>query len=98
MLVGISNGVKEMWITHQPFLTFCYMWQYTPTIAWFITNLLGRKRVQNFKAGLVGFHLRKSMCTKLIWCIFTLSIGYTYQLGGPPGVGLQKLDITMFLT
>ncbi|TKS86583.1 Dehydrogenase/reductase SDR family member 7 [Collichthys lucidus] len=52
MLVGISNGVKEMWITHQPFLTFCYMWQYTPTIAWFITNLLGRKRVQNFKAGL----------------------------------------------
>lgn len=52
MLVGIANGVKEMWIIQQPFLLFCYAWQYTPTIAWSITNMLGRKRVQNFKAGL----------------------------------------------
>ncbi|XP_034530560.1 dehydrogenase/reductase SDR family member 7 [Notolabrus celidotus] len=52
MLVGISNGVKEMWIAQQPFLLFYYVWQYTPTLAWFATNLLGRKRVQNFKAGL----------------------------------------------
>ncbi|GAA6213566.1 dehydrogenase/reductase SDR family member 7 [Lates japonicus] len=52
MLVGIANGVKEMWIAQQPFLLFYYAWQYTPTFAWFITNVLGRKRVQNFKAGL----------------------------------------------
>ncbi|XP_030299263.1 dehydrogenase/reductase SDR family member 7 isoform X1 [Sparus aurata] len=52
MLVGIANGVKEMWIAQQPFLLFYYVWQYAPTFAWFITNKLGRKRVQNFKAGL----------------------------------------------
>ncbi|XP_029982669.1 dehydrogenase/reductase SDR family member 7 [Sphaeramia orbicularis] len=52
MLVGIANSVKEMWIAQQPFLLFYYMWQYAPTIAWFATDILGRKRVQNFKAGL----------------------------------------------
>lgn len=52
MLVGIANGVKEMWIAQQPFLLFYYAWQYAPTFAWSMTNLLGRKRVQNFKAGL----------------------------------------------
>lgn len=52
ILVGLANHVKEMWIAQQPFLLFCYMWQYTPTLAWYITNILGRKRVQNFKAGL----------------------------------------------
>lgn len=53
ILAGLSNRIKEMWIAQQPFLLFFYLWQYTPTIAWFITNILGRKRVQNFKAGLV---------------------------------------------
>lgn len=52
ILVGITNRVQEMWIAQQPFLVFYYAWQYTPTLAWFITNKLGRKRVQNFKAGL----------------------------------------------
>ncbi|XP_069570990.1 dehydrogenase/reductase SDR family member 7 [Brachyistius frenatus] len=52
MLVGIANGVKEMWIAQQPFLLFYYAWQYAPTLAWSVTNMLGRKRVQNFKAGL----------------------------------------------
>uniref|UniRef100_A0A8C7XE00 Dehydrogenase/reductase (SDR family) member 7 n=1 Tax=Oryzias sinensis TaxID=183150 RepID=A0A8C7XE00_9TELE len=51
MLVGISNGVKEMWIAQQPFLVFYYLWQYAPSFAWSVTDLLGRKRVQNFKAG-----------------------------------------------
>ncbi|AWP16503.1 putative dehydrogenase/reductase SDR family member 7 isoform 3 [Scophthalmus maximus] len=54
MLVGISNSVKEMWIAQQPFLLFYYAWQYAPTFAWLLTNLMSRKRVQNFKAGLVG--------------------------------------------
>lgn len=53
IVAGLSNRVKEMWIGQQPFLLFFYLWQYTPTFAWYITNLLGRKRVQNFKAGLV---------------------------------------------
>ncbi|KAK2826052.1 hypothetical protein Q5P01_020266 [Channa striata] len=52
MLVGIANNVKEMWIAQQPFLLFHYVWQYTPTFAWFVTNILAKKRVQNFKAGL----------------------------------------------
>ncbi|MCJ8731076.1 hypothetical protein PDJAM_G00191720 [Pangasius djambal] len=52
ILAGLSNRVKEMWIAQQPFLLFFYLWQYTPTLAGYITNLLGRKRVQNFKAGL----------------------------------------------
>ncbi|XP_016084837.1 dehydrogenase/reductase SDR family member 7-like [Sinocyclocheilus grahami] len=51
-LVGLANHVKEMWIAEQPFLLFCYLWQYTPTLAWYLTNVLGKKRVQNFKAGL----------------------------------------------
>uniref|UniRef100_A0A3P8ZX02 Dehydrogenase/reductase (SDR family) member 7 n=1 Tax=Esox lucius TaxID=8010 RepID=A0A3P8ZX02_ESOLU len=52
ILVGIANGVKEMWIAQQPFLLFYYLWQYAPTWAWFITDVLGKKRIQNFKAGL----------------------------------------------
>lgn len=54
MLVGIANNIKEMWIAEQPFLLFHYLWQYTPTVAWCVTNILGRKRVQNFKSGLVS--------------------------------------------
>ncbi|KAM9842588.1 dehydrogenase/reductase SDR family member 7 [Aulostomus maculatus] len=49
MLVGVANRVKEMWIAQQPFLLFYYVWQYTPT---FVTNILSKKRVQNFKSGL----------------------------------------------
>ncbi|KAM6961143.1 dehydrogenase/reductase SDR family member 7 [Aplochiton taeniatus] len=51
ILMGVANGVKEMWIAQQPFLLFYYVWQYTPTWAWFFSDLLGRKRVQNFQAG-----------------------------------------------
>lgn len=54
MLVGIANNIKEMWIAEQPFLLFYYLWQYTPTLAWCATNILGRRRVQNFKAGVVS--------------------------------------------
>ncbi|KAM9355552.1 dehydrogenase/reductase SDR family member 7 [Pholidichthys leucotaenia] len=52
ILGGIANGVKEMWISQQPILMFYYFWQYAPTFAWYLTNVLGRKRVENFKAGL----------------------------------------------
>ncbi|MBN3307738.1 DHRS7 reductase, partial [Amia calva] len=57
ILVGVANGVKEMWIAQQPFLLFYYLWQYTPTLAWALTNRLGSRRVQNFKAGLVCIRL-----------------------------------------
>lgn len=56
----MANGVKEMWIAQQPFLLFYYMWQYAPTFAWVITDLIGRKRVQNFKSGVVS----KSLCVQ----------------------------------
>ncbi|XP_058471191.1 dehydrogenase/reductase SDR family member 7 isoform X2 [Solea solea] len=52
MLVGIANGVKEMWIAQQPFLFVYYAWQYVPTFALFLTSKLGRRRVENFRAGL----------------------------------------------
>lgn len=55
ILVGMANQAKEMWIADQPILLFIYLWQYAPTWAWFFTDLLGRKMVQNFKAGLVGY-------------------------------------------
>lgn len=56
IMAGLANRVKEMWIGQQPFLLFFYAWQYTPTLAWYATGVLGRKRVQNFKAGLVRTH------------------------------------------
>lgn len=63
MLVGIASGAKEMWIANQPFLLFHYAWQYAPTFAWFITNILSKKRVENFKAGLVGLqHPTTNLC------------------------------------
>ncbi|XP_068195255.1 dehydrogenase/reductase SDR family member 7 [Antennarius striatus] len=52
MLVGMTNGVNEMWISQQPFLLLCYLWQYTPTFGRFIMNSFGRRRVRNFQAGL----------------------------------------------
>ncbi|XP_028857792.1 dehydrogenase/reductase SDR family member 7-like [Denticeps clupeoides] len=52
ILVGVANRVWEMWIGQQPFLSYFYVWQYAPTLAWRLTNILGRKRVRNFKAGL----------------------------------------------
>lgn len=54
MLVGIANQVKEMWIGQQPFLLMAYLWQYAPTWAWSVTGKLGKRRVKNFKAGLVS--------------------------------------------
>lgn len=52
ILCGLANHVNEMWIGLQPFLLFFYLWQYTPTLAWFVTGILGKKRIENFKAGL----------------------------------------------
>lgn len=76
MLVGIANNIKEMWIAEQPFLLFYYLWQYTPTLAWCVTNILGRKRVQNFKAGLVSLKKKDTSFTKVQFWHFILGIGH----------------------
>ena len=73
MLVGLANNIKEMWIAEQPFLLFYYLWQYTPTLAWCVTNILGRKRVQNFKAGLVSLKKKFLYLLLLKYSFGTLS-------------------------
>ncbi|KAB0402720.1 hypothetical protein E2I00_019913 [Balaenoptera physalus] len=53
MLISMANDLKEVWIADQPFLLMAYLWQYMPTWAWWITNKLGKKRIENFKNGVV---------------------------------------------
>uniref|UniRef100_A0ACB8G5K8 Dehydrogenase/reductase SDR member 7 n=1 Tax=Sphaerodactylus townsendi TaxID=933632 RepID=A0ACB8G5K8_9SAUR len=52
-LVSTANDLKEAWISDQPYLAVCYLWQYTPTWAWWLLNRVGKKRIQNFKSGVV---------------------------------------------
>ncbi|XP_074092034.1 dehydrogenase/reductase SDR family member 7-like isoform X1 [Macrotis lagotis] len=52
MLVAMANDLKEVWIAEQPYLSVCYIWQYAPTWAWWITSKLGHRRIENFKNGL----------------------------------------------
>ncbi|KAM5274282.1 dehydrogenase/reductase SDR family member 7 [Ctenodactylus gundi] len=51
MLIAMANDLKEVWISDQPFLLGVYVWQYMPTWAWWMTNKLGNKRIENFKSG-----------------------------------------------
>ncbi|XP_004426267.1 PREDICTED: dehydrogenase/reductase SDR family member 7 [Ceratotherium simum simum] len=51
MLISMANDLKEVWIADQPFLLMAYLWQYMPTWAWWITNKVGKKRIENFKSG-----------------------------------------------
>ncbi|XP_032338027.1 dehydrogenase/reductase SDR family member 7 [Camelus ferus] len=51
MLICMANDLKEVWIAEQPFLLMAYLWQYMPTWAWWLTNKLGKKRIENFKSG-----------------------------------------------
>ncbi|KAM5241620.1 dehydrogenase/reductase SDR family member 7 isoform 2-T2 [Hipposideros larvatus] len=51
MLISMANDLKEVWIAKHPFLLMIYLWQYMPTWAWWITNKLGKKRIENFKKG-----------------------------------------------
>ncbi|XP_061468412.1 dehydrogenase/reductase SDR family member 7-like [Rhineura floridana] len=50
-LVSAVNDVKEAWISDQPYLAVCYLWQYAPTWAWWLLNRMGRRRIENFKSG-----------------------------------------------
>ncbi|XP_044293076.1 dehydrogenase/reductase SDR family member 7 [Varanus komodoensis] len=50
-LVSTANDVKEAWISDNPYLAVCYLWQYAPTWAWWLLNRIGKKRIENFKSG-----------------------------------------------
>ncbi|KYO18464.1 dehydrogenase/reductase SDR family member 7 isoform X2 [Alligator mississippiensis] len=50
-LVSIVNDLKEAWISDNPYLAVCYLWQYAPTWAWWLLGRIGKKRIQNFKRG-----------------------------------------------
>uniref|UniRef100_A0A8C0US75 Dehydrogenase/reductase 7 n=1 Tax=Cyanistes caeruleus TaxID=156563 RepID=A0A8C0US75_CYACU len=52
-LVSMANDVKEAWISDHPYLAVCYLWQYAPTWAWWLMNRMGKRRIQNFKSGIV---------------------------------------------
>ncbi|XP_053553276.1 dehydrogenase/reductase SDR family member 7 [Bombina bombina] len=51
ILVTTANDLKESWISDQPYLMICYLWQYAPTWAWWLTGKIGQKRIENFKSG-----------------------------------------------
>ncbi|XP_020669355.1 dehydrogenase/reductase SDR family member 7 [Pogona vitticeps] len=50
-LVSIANDIMEAWVSDNPYLAVCYLWQYAPTWAWWLLNRLGKTRIQNFKSG-----------------------------------------------
>uniref|UniRef100_A0A7M4FLU0 Dehydrogenase/reductase 7 n=1 Tax=Crocodylus porosus TaxID=8502 RepID=A0A7M4FLU0_CROPO len=53
ILVSIVNDLKEAWISDNPYLAVCYLWQYAPTWAWWLLGKMGKKRIQNFKSGVI---------------------------------------------
>ena len=53
-LVAMANDLKEVWIADQPFLLMIYLWQYMPTLAWWLTNKAAKRRIENFKSGVVS--------------------------------------------
>ena len=53
-LVAMAKDLKEVWIADQPFLLMIYLWQYMPTLAWWLTNKAAKRRIENFKSGVVS--------------------------------------------
>ncbi|XP_066198660.1 dehydrogenase/reductase SDR family member 7 [Saccopteryx leptura] len=64
MLISMANDLKEVWIAEQPFLAMAYLWQYMPTWAWWLTDKLGKERIENFKKGLDADSYFKTRKTK----------------------------------
>ncbi|XP_043930402.1 dehydrogenase/reductase SDR family member 7 [Protopterus annectens] len=52
MLVGMANNLPEIWISDQPYLFVCYLWQYAPTWGRWLLNKMSKRRILNFKSGL----------------------------------------------
>uniref|UniRef100_A0A8C9QB60 Dehydrogenase/reductase SDR family member 7 n=1 Tax=Spermophilus dauricus TaxID=99837 RepID=A0A8C9QB60_SPEDA len=59
MLVAMANNLKEVWIGEQPYLLVSYLWQYMPTLAWWIIRKFWEKRIDLFKSGVVRIFLSK---------------------------------------
>ncbi|XP_077906131.1 dehydrogenase/reductase SDR family member 7 isoform X3 [Ictidomys tridecemlineatus] len=56
MLVAMANNLKEVWIGEQPYLSVPYLWQYMPTLAWWIICKFWEKRIELFKSDVVQWH------------------------------------------
>ena len=50
-VVGISNGLEEIWISQHPILVFCYLAQYAPALYAKLANIFGQKRVRAVQEG-----------------------------------------------
>lgn len=84
-LVSVANDVKEAWISDHPYLAVCYLWQYAPTWAWWLMNRMGKKRIQNFKSGIVSVSLSLlPACFALL--MFASAVGM---------VGLHRSSLTL---
>ncbi|XP_053330781.1 dehydrogenase/reductase SDR family member 7 [Spea bombifrons] len=51
ILVTAANDLNESWISEHPVLAVFYLWQYFPTWACWITEKIGRRRIESFKRG-----------------------------------------------
>ncbi|XP_045184855.2 dehydrogenase/reductase SDR family member 7-like [Mercenaria mercenaria] len=56
MVVAAANKLHEAWLTPNPELFYCYLFQYTPYIAKKIAVKLGQGRANKVKAGIANLH------------------------------------------
>lgn len=100
MLIAMANDLKEVWIAEQPFLSMAYLWQYIPTWAWWLTSKIGKKRIENFKSGVVRpiyiFLNTYPLCRK-VWKFLVLKnfLLIFYQLHDISTKGIQSFLSSM---
>jgi len=51
VLESISNGFQETWVAKNPYLLFCYVWQYCPILYSYLSKKVGYSRVRAWKSG-----------------------------------------------
>lgn len=73
-LVSVANDLKEAWVSDNPYLAVCYLWQYAPTWAWWLMNRMGKKRIQNFKSGVVSSVLSPPLACLSFFTLLTDSL------------------------
>lgn len=56
MAVATANKLHEVWVTPNPELLYCYLFQYMPYIAKKIAVRLGQDRANKVKAGIADLH------------------------------------------
>ncbi|XP_046567150.1 dehydrogenase/reductase SDR family member 7-like [Haliotis rubra] len=54
--VAMSNSLDEVWVSRNPELSYCYLFQYFPAIARKIAVRLGQTRYRKVKAGINSLH------------------------------------------